>query len=311
MSTPNLPVRAAGVTDRVEVAALPIRRLILPLDGTPLAEHAIEPTINLARAFSAGVMLVRTYGASTSPRTTPTGKARAAGASAHLYIASLYLARVEETLRSRGVRVFSRLLQWPAELGIVDGGTHGPAALIVMATRATGERARPSERSVTADMLEAATIPVLLFGPKTQNPFNHAEVGLDVFLDGADNDPQGMPLALAGTLAGAYSGRLTQHVGKGASPDIRPRTSPIERSLLIATASKPQRAIALRVEREDSASVLSASAVVRQHPDVVVLAGGTTRPQRDERIEHTLELLRVGTMPVAFVPEHVLPSPSR
>jgi nucleotide-binding universal stress UspA family protein len=156
-----------------------IRHVVIPLDGTPLAERAIAPAASLARALNAEITLVRAYGRSSSLPSRggmPWGLMRANGGDLHH--ASLYLARLQGELRSVGIRASSRVVQAQPVEAIVEVAAHTPADLVVLATRGgtrTGERSL--DGSVAADVVRNGQIPVLVVNSATANPFDAGHAG--------------------------------------------------------------------------------------------------------------------------------------
>ncbi len=168
-----------------------IRHIILPLDGSRLAERAVEPALVLARVFNADVALVRCYELGAHLPSTNAGFAfLGRKPSMPLHAASLYLARIEETFRQRGVRAHAHLSQWPVTSAILDTTIPNADALIVMAARAESVDRHRLE-SVAAAVLDAAMAPVLL-------------LPLDARATFAGRNRRGMRiLALDGNVAGA------------------------------------------------------------------------------------------------------------
>lgn len=148
-----------------------IRHIILPLEGSRLAERAVEPALVLARAFNADVALVRCYEPAVHPPSTNAGWAfLGRKASMPLHAASLYLARIEETFRQRGVRAHAHLFQWPVTSAILDTAIDNSDALIVMAARAESDDAHRLE-GVATEVVDAAATPVLLLPTDTRVVF--------------------------------------------------------------------------------------------------------------------------------------------
>lgn len=154
------------------VAAL--RRIIVPLDGSPVAEAALAPAMDLARAAQAAVTLLR-----VAPP-GPAGQAAIDGAGVLLDVArieeqhgraaGLYLAEVRATLPA-DVRIEAMVLRGApgAVLTEVLGG--GGVDLAVMSTHGRGGLHRLVMGSV-AEQVVRAGVPVLLVraAPATDEP---------------------------------------------------------------------------------------------------------------------------------------------
>lgn len=145
-------------------------RLILPLDGSPLAEEALEPAEELARTLGAEVVLVR----AVDPTTWLMGTSDPWG-SYQPYAAEIlaetneaaakYLDSVATNLLSKGI---------PSSVAVVDG--HAPSVIrqvaqdnharaIVMATHGRGGAKRLLVGSVTDAVIRSARVPVLVVRP--------------------------------------------------------------------------------------------------------------------------------------------------
>jgi nucleotide-binding universal stress UspA family protein len=265
-----------------------VRRIILPLDGTRLAERAVEPTIELARAFQAEVALVRCYEPASQ---LPSGNASLAllrrRPSVPLHAASLYLARMEETLRRRGVRAYGRLFQWPAAPAILETATHGSSDLVVIATRA-GSNDMERLGSVAADILEARSAPILLVTAGTRNTLERGHSrGLRVLAVDGDvaADVEAYAELLAGALHGTVAHVSTLHAGGSQTMAAT--------EALTADAAPP-------AKQEIPCTIGRLADVARAGADVVVVKGS---PPLDGRGSgRAIDLLRATGLPVLVVP---------
>jgi nucleotide-binding universal stress UspA family protein len=146
------------------------RTVLVPLDGSPLAERALPYARALARRTGGRVVLVRCAGAGPSPlRDLPVAQAEAFAA------AEAYLQRV-----AGAAPAAPPLRWWPVGPASEDGGTEvgvhcGPAAegilaearrrradAIVMATHGCSGLGRWAYGSVADQVLRRAEVPVLL-----------------------------------------------------------------------------------------------------------------------------------------------------
>src|SRR5260221_5582106 len=121
-----------------------IERIVVPVDGSQVAERVLAWAVALGRSFRAELLLVRAYGSGSG---LPAGNARWARTRANsrdaLTPASRYLARVTNELRNCGVRVAMRLLPLHADKAILEVATHAPVDLILLsvAPHTSGGRA--------------------------------------------------------------------------------------------------------------------------------------------------------------------------
>jgi nucleotide-binding universal stress UspA family protein len=155
--TCGIPVLLA----RPEMALLPIRRVLVTLDGSGFSEEALVPAIDLARATGARLTLLEVV-------------TRHSGLVRLLYPAERSAEAAEANLRAVADRV-------PPELGTVDvrvvehasatGGILAEARaaeadVVVIATHGRGGLRRLLLGSVAETVVKAAPVPVLVFRPQ-------------------------------------------------------------------------------------------------------------------------------------------------
>lgn len=187
-----------------------IKRLVVPLDGTPYAEQAIPAAVALARALKAEVVLVRANPAAPADDGSRVRPLRRRERETR-HSASLYLARQEQELRERGVRVSSCLPLAPAVEAIAATAAERSADLIIIATHLGTAFSRPSQVSVAHELLRRAEVPVLLLSSATRTPFDRIDgqgLTLLVPLDGSLGGASASALPYAAALAQALSGQL-------------------------------------------------------------------------------------------------------
>ncbi len=146
---PVLLVRPAK-TDADVIPEPTPENIIIPLDGSPLAEQALRPATDLASLLGARCVLVRVV----AP-----GAAEAAAAEG-------YLGRVAERLAAQGLCVTTRVVvaPRPAEAILAQAAVQA-SPLIAVATHGRGGFGRLLLGSVTANLVRAAAAPVLVYRP--------------------------------------------------------------------------------------------------------------------------------------------------
>ncbi len=139
--------------------------IIVPLDGSRLAEGALPEAEKLARITGAEIVLVRVVDFSSRDRFGDFGmlyeyESMAKALEEERELATLYLANLSERLVSEGHTVSTRLLSGIAAKAIVAEAK--PGDVIVMATHGrTGVR-RWFIGSIAEEVLRHASVPVLL-----------------------------------------------------------------------------------------------------------------------------------------------------
>ncbi|HEY1389874.1 MAG TPA: universal stress protein [Ktedonobacterales bacterium] len=159
-----------------DLLSFPGSLVILPLDGSELAERALPYAIGLASAYACSLALVRVI-----PELTPPLMTLGGGASA-LSNPPLTQERAEEEARAYLKKIAERhandtfapietvtMLGTPA-LRILEFATSHPRSVIVMSTHGHGPLARATLGSVTTATAQDATTPVLVIPPHAPVP---------------------------------------------------------------------------------------------------------------------------------------------
>ncbi|MFN8511150.1 MAG: universal stress protein [Chloroflexia bacterium] len=133
------------------------KQILVPLDGSPLAERALPYAESLARAIEARVVLLRAVEAHAF-----TGRGRAKARMAAMAEAEAYLDGIAAPLRERGLTVDAALPYGNAPDTIADEIAFRAIDLVVMATHGRSGLGRFVYGSVAARVLHEAEAPVLL-----------------------------------------------------------------------------------------------------------------------------------------------------
>jgi nucleotide-binding universal stress UspA family protein len=143
--------------------------ILVPLDGSPLAEQALDAAMALARLWDREVMLLYVVapvvmsidGAVPMPSAYDeelTAMARAQGQD--------YLDDVVERIRAQGLRATGvAVIGWSTVGTILDAAPVGRVAAIVLATHGRGGLRRVALGSVADKLVRAAEVPVLVYRP--------------------------------------------------------------------------------------------------------------------------------------------------
>ena len=133
-------------------------RILVPLDGSELAEAAIAPALEMAQAGSALLILIR----AADPRILP--GADVIGAQIHaVREAEEYLSRVKDKLEKTGVkRIETHVWYGPAAPAVVEAAKVQKVDLIVMSTHGRSGFGRIIFGSVAESVLRGTRVPILL-----------------------------------------------------------------------------------------------------------------------------------------------------
>jgi nucleotide-binding universal stress UspA family protein len=177
LAAPILLVRPVANPPQVGAEVLP-RQIMVPLDGTPLAEQMVRPAAELAKLCNAGLALVRVVKpvVAMSP---PMGGTSMGQMAAELVDrlttvqkelrkeALTYLEGVAAPLRAEGFHVLTRVTrdEQPAVAILNEAELEG-AGLVALATHGRRGLSRLVLGSVADKVVRAAKMPVLLCRPR-------------------------------------------------------------------------------------------------------------------------------------------------
>ena len=164
---PLLAIRSRKETGATATAS--VRRIVLPLDGSELAETAVPHAVAVAKALHAGITAVQcvtsvayAYGAGYLPPADAQTMDDEAEASARAY-----LEKAVTSLRAQGVNdVDSRMLSGQAAESIVDFARSVPDHLVVLATHGWSGITRAMMGSVAGRLVRHSEGPVLIVPPR-------------------------------------------------------------------------------------------------------------------------------------------------
>lgn len=136
-------------------------RILVPLDGSEVAEAAIAPALELAQAGSSLLILMRAAVARTLPGTDAIDAQILA-----VREAEEYLAGVKERLEKNGVgRVESHVWYGPPAPAIVEAAKAQKADVIVMSSHGRSGIGRIIFGSVAESVLRGTHVPIFLVRP--------------------------------------------------------------------------------------------------------------------------------------------------
>lgn len=133
-------------------------RILVPLDGSPLAEAALEHAVDLARGGSSTLVLLRAAEAHVLPGMDPTDAQVSV-----VREAEEYLAGVAERLRGQGVtRVETSVWYGPPAESIAEATRVRRADLVAMSSHGRSGVGRLLLGSVAESVLRSTDTPILL-----------------------------------------------------------------------------------------------------------------------------------------------------
>jgi len=144
------------------------KKILVPLDGSELAECALTHVVAIAKAFAAEVILVsvteRVQGfrvvedptRPTEQRLVPEGMGKLEKQ------AQRYLDGVAKRLEAEGVRVLTDVELWNPAEGIIASAITNKCDIIVMASHGRSGPSKWTHGSVAEKVFRASNIPVLM-----------------------------------------------------------------------------------------------------------------------------------------------------
>jgi nucleotide-binding universal stress UspA family protein len=138
-----------------------LKTILVPLDGSTVAEAALAPAVALAREAGAKLVLLRAAEAHTLPTADPI-----AAQVDVMREAEEYLARTRAKVMGAGI-VDVEVSAWygPAVEAIVEAARYRDADLIVMSSHGRSGVARLVIGSVTERVLRGTSVPILVIRP--------------------------------------------------------------------------------------------------------------------------------------------------
>ena len=137
------------------------KRIVVPLDGSPLAEQALAHATAQAERFEAEIVILKVLEPlPEATLTSPASVQRAEQLSAQL--ARDYLERIADRIREKGITAKVVLLEGKPYVEIVQYAEQPEVDMIVMSTRGHSGWSRWLLGSVADRVVRGANVPVLL-----------------------------------------------------------------------------------------------------------------------------------------------------
>lgn len=148
-------------------ATLPGRceRILVPLDGSTLAEAALPPVVEMAKAFGAELVLLEVVPRPAYAFHDEGGMLAAFDPDKEVAESECYLAGVARGLQEAGVYARTRVEVAKPEVSIAEVAAQEKAGVIAMATHGRSGLARLVLGSVATGTLQRTSVPLLLVGP--------------------------------------------------------------------------------------------------------------------------------------------------
>ncbi len=150
-----------------------LKRILVPLDGSPLSERALPMALTLGRTFDSELILLRALQIPTSllaPSDAEPGYWAGEAEAQMRRDAEAYLQSKQEELRQQGYSVRTIFSRDPAADEIIRVATKEQVDLIVMSTHGRGGVARWAFGSVADRVARYSPCPILLVRQEVAMP---------------------------------------------------------------------------------------------------------------------------------------------
>jgi nucleotide-binding universal stress UspA family protein len=170
--TVEVPVLLVRPAENENPDPASFRRIVVPLDGSPLAEEILVPAVVLGRLWSAELNLIQIvhplpYAAGAVPKPLRSTAHYNPLVSRELEIARAYLEGIAGSLRDQQVTGSSRAVVGASVAEtLVDSAHQEGAGLIALATHGRSGVRRLVLGSVADKLLRATELPVLVYRPR-------------------------------------------------------------------------------------------------------------------------------------------------
>ncbi len=165
-----VPVMVAPVKNNHDVTSWTPNYVVVPLDGSELAESALPHAESIARAGKAPIILVRAISFPATFAANPYGSMTTvlvAGMEEEERTARRYLSEIATRLRARGHSVETHIGSGHPRVEITEAAMDSDNAIVVMTTRGASGLTRWVMGSVADSVIRSSRIPVVVIPPNT------------------------------------------------------------------------------------------------------------------------------------------------
>lgn len=143
------------------------KHILLPLDGSPLAEQALPHAISLAEHFQSEIILIRVLVPLPRSPTTFEAALQRAEKETTVFVHD-YLSRIAVSIQERGITVKMIVIRGRPHMQIIQYAETNQVDLIVMCTRGESGLSRWLMGSVSDRVVRGANVPVFMVRPQKQ-----------------------------------------------------------------------------------------------------------------------------------------------
>jgi nucleotide-binding universal stress UspA family protein len=172
-----------------------LRRILIGLDGSPLAETIVDAVCALSERLRADIVLLHVVEVPDMVRAVDPGPSLDEIVAQECDRARAYLDRVAATIRGRGLPIHTAVSAGIAAKEIVRFAERERIDLVALATHGRSGLGRWIHGSVADAVLHDAPVPLLLLRPTTEGERTPAISRLVIPLDGSSLAEEAIPVA--------------------------------------------------------------------------------------------------------------------
>jgi nucleotide-binding universal stress UspA family protein len=171
--TLEVPVLVMRPAENENAGPVNLSPILVPLDGSPLAEGILEPAVSLARLWNADLNLIQIvhplpYAAGALAAPLPRTARYNQVVASHLEMAGGYLQGIAQRLRDQEVNASSRAVVGASVAeALIELARQERVGLVAIATHGRGGVRRFVLGSVADKLLRGSEVPILVHRPRT------------------------------------------------------------------------------------------------------------------------------------------------
>jgi nucleotide-binding universal stress UspA family protein len=151
----------ANPTQASQETRVMYKHILLPLDGSPLAEKALPHAITIAKCFQSELIILRVLVPLPRSPTTNEAALKRAEKATDVFVRE-YLGRIAASVQERGITVQKIVIKGRPHMQIIQYAETNPVDMIVMSKRGESGLSRWLMGSVADRVVRGANVPVLM-----------------------------------------------------------------------------------------------------------------------------------------------------
>ncbi len=164
---PSKKAKDANPTQASQETRVMYKHILLPLDGSPLAEQALPHAITVAKSFQSEIIILRVLVPLPSSPTTNEAALKRTEKEMDFFVRE-YLGRIAASVQEHGITVQIIVIKGRPHMQIIQYAETNPVDMIVMSKRGESGLSRWLMGSVADRVVRGANVPVLMVRAQKQ-----------------------------------------------------------------------------------------------------------------------------------------------